>query len=139
MSYRHYGILKILRAYGTYILLWGLLCLFITLLAKTSGMAIWLQLILQAFFFSGLGFIAMAATHNAGFSLVVVIFYLFAFWLGRKVLPEALNIFMFNFDPLDVETLSLVLLPKTVLLCLPLWIAAQWLFADFGLFKRTNS
>ncbi|EIT84478.1 hypothetical protein A374_15172 [Fictibacillus macauensis ZFHKF-1] len=123
--------LGVVRAFLFYLL-------FLVLLIVTVCMIDWIatgalfpslfvQLGMEAFFFSGVGFLAITLTRNTGWSLVIVIIYLSSQLLTRGAFIPVLNVFLFNQALFSLQDLMAAQW-KTVVLGLCLWAGGQYAF-----------
>lgn len=93
-----------------------------------------LQLGAEAYFFAGLGFLAMSVTLNTGWSLVVIIAYTSTQILTRGALLPLINVFLFNERLLPISELWMHS-GYTILLGGGLWFGAQFLFSKLQHFN----
>lgn len=73
---------------------------------------LFLQTVIQSFFFCSFGFFLMAVTHNSGISIVVLFAYALSFQIGKDLMPAFLNVYLNNEAPATAEQLkSTILFP----------------------------
>lgn len=82
----------------------------------------YIQLVVQSFFFSALGFFSMIMTLNTGWALMVVIVYSSTQILTRGELLPLLNIYLFNEEPLSMWEF-----PFPLILALTFGIVFMWI------------
>ncbi|SEN39863.1 hypothetical protein [Lihuaxuella thermophila] len=97
------GITRVLSYFALYLFLLFFLLWIVDAFAAPGIFApMYVQLAIQSFFYCTLGFVSMAATLNAGWSLVIVVIYSSTQILTRGELFPWINIYLFNQDILDV-------------------------------------
>ncbi|NMI07148.1 hypothetical protein HF638_24455 [Paenibacillus sp. SZ31] len=129
------GIFNVLLFFFLYVIL---LTIMLIVLMKwinlNAAISLVLQLSAQAFFYAGLGFLAMVLTRNTGWSLLVVTSYLSFQLLTTQTSVGFINIYLGNSIPIPISELK-YFLRKIWVLSLILFINAQYWLSTTTKFK----
>jgi hypothetical protein len=86
---------------------------------------LWLQTVIQSFFFCSLGYLSVVLSKRSGISIVIVALYSLAFLVAEKLMPHSYSVYARNVEPLSVEELCTHILPPALRMSIAFFILAH--------------
>jgi hypothetical protein len=129
------GILRAISGFALYSIILGIMLFFLQTYTKDYFFSrLFFQMVVQSFFFAGLGFAAMTVLSNSTYALFVVIAYSSMFIFFKELNLKFIKIFIFNEELLSMGTV-IQRLTWPLVLGMLFWIIGQWKLSHFKDYK----